>query len=340
MTGRIAIIDPCSAAGYPPAALAGGGLGGTEATILRVATALRPLAEVVHFQNGRTEVEKTGAGVMRPLADASAPMPDATLIVINSWKVACKLRRAHPKARIDLWLHVYPGRHNRPMARALATSGIGVVCVSATHAARLRAFLGEGALEIGFVYNPVADGLAPDGTPREPDRLLFASSPHKGLSQVFAQFHAARAEIPDLTLAVADPGYLVWDTGPAPAGVTFLGALPHHALLAEMRRSLCLFCPQTTFAETFGLVLAEANATGTPVLVHRDVGANAEIVGDERQMVDGNDMAQIVDRLRRWRAAPPAVKADAAFRLATVAERWACHLGLAPASSAAFGRVS
>ena len=321
--GTLAFVDPCCARGYTPAALSSGGLGGTEATVLRVATALSQQIEVLHFQKSRTDTARTEAGLMRPLTEAFAPRPAITFVVINAWKVACKLRKSQPEARILLWLHVHPGRHNRPMAKALAQAGIAVICVSASHAATLRGFLADGPpLSIDHVYNPIATGLASDDTPHDPDRLLFASSPHKGLAQVFSHFRAARAAIPSLTLAVADPGYLAWDTGPVPDGVTFLGALPQAQLIGEMRRALCLFYPQRHFAETFGLVMAEANAVGLPVLAHHDIGANAEVLGDRAQLIDATDEALIIDRLRAWRARRPNVAANPAFRLEAVVQRW------------------
>ncbi len=330
MTGEIvAIVDPCCAAGYTPRMLRAGGLGGTEATVLRVSRALGPRTTVVHYQKGRDSAEATPAGRMLPLDDAFVPGAATTFLVINSWKVACKLRKAHVQARILLWLHIHPGRHNRAMAVALNSADIGVVCVSQSHAAQLRTFLGgDTPLQIDHIHNPIADSLCPDTTPRDPDRLLFASSPHKGLAQVFRQFSAARAAISGLTLAVADPGYLAWNTGPVPEGVSFLGTLPHESLIAEMRKALCLFYPQNTFAETFGLVLAEANAVGLPVLVHRDLGANAEVVGDPAQLIDGTNTAMIVDRLREWRAAPLIVRGNADFGLDTVVGRWADILRL------------
>ena len=120
----------------------------------------------------------------------------------------------------------------------------------------------------------------------------------------------------------SDPGYLRWDAGPAPDGTVLLGALPHADLIARMRRALCLFYPQTTFAETFGLVLAEANAVGTPVLVHPGLGANDEVVRGSGQAVHGRDVDAQLERILRWRADPPRVTVHPEFRLARVAERW------------------
>jgi len=324
----VAVVDPCCAGAYAPASLVSGGLGGTEATVLRVAGALSGRVGITHFQKNRCAAEFGDAGPMRPFDDVFEARGISTFLVINSWKVACRLRKAHPEARIVLWLHVHPGRHNRPMAGRLRAADVEIVCVSRSHADWVRGFLGaDAALRIGHVHNPIDDDLLPDATPRDPDRLLFASSPHKGLAEVFTWFSECRKAIPGLTLAVADPGYLAWETGPAPEGVVFLGKLPHRAVIAEMRRSLCLFQPQTTFAETFGLVLAEANAVGTPVLVQRDLGANVEVAGDPAQLVDGG-VGQAIERLRGWRAMPPVVRCDPKFRLSAVARRWSTLLGV------------
>jgi glycosyltransferase involved in cell wall biosynthesis len=128
--------------------------------------------------------------------------------------------------------------------------------------------------------------------------------------------------VPELLLAIADPGYLSWDTGPVPDGVIFLGSLSHPALIRQMRRSLCLFNSQTSFAETFGLVLAEANAVGTPVLVHRGLGANDEIVSDSDQKIDGRDPGQILSRIESWRHTFPRVSTNPNFRLTSVVQNW------------------
>ncbi|MFP7571039.1 glycosyltransferase [Marivita sp. S2033] len=324
-TGRVpvAIVDPCCTAGYDLPELEAGGLGGTEATVLRVATALAPRYDITHYQSGRSHRQRSEAGQLRPLQNLDEARRPAALIVINRWKVAIKLRKQHPDMPIFLWLHVYPGRHNRKMGAALKAADITVICVSNMHARKLAEFLGtEDLPSIRVIYNPLDDDLHPDATTRVPDRLLFASSPHKGLAEVFRQFATLRRDIPNLTLAVADPGYLRWDTGPVPEGVVFLGSLSHPALIRQMRRALCLFYPQTTFAETFGLVLAEANAVGTLVLVHDGLGANAEIVTDADQRVDGHDPAQILSRIQAWRRAAPPVMANPAFRLSRVAEDW------------------
>ncbi|MFD2740086.1 glycosyltransferase [Sulfitobacter aestuarii] len=320
---RIALVDPMCREGYSPASLTAGGLGGTEATVLRIARALGDDFAFTHYQKGRDRVQDSPAGVLRPLCQIERLDAEA-IIVINAWKVAVKLRKAHPDLPIFLWLHVHPGRHNRRMGAALHRAGIAVICVSRSHVAELRDFLSPGPLpDILHVYNPIADGLAPDDTPRRRNRLLYASSPHKGLAEVFARFDRLRRALPELTLALADPGYLRWDAGPVPQNVVSLGTLSHAALIRQMRQSLCLFYPQTGFAETFGLVLAEANAVGTPVLAHAGLGANDEVVSTAGQLLDANDPEAILSRIRAWQAAPPRIVGKPCFRLSQLREDWA-----------------
>lgn len=328
MTPRlvIGIVDPCCPSGYGAGTLATG-LGGTEATVLNVVGALTGSFRFQLFQNRRTEASQAAGVAAFPLAEADRA-DCAAMVVINSWKAACRLRTRHPDVPITLWLHIFPGRHNRAMGAALRDHGIDVVCVSQSHADALVAFLGDGPKpRIGHIWNCIADDLTPDATPRDPDLLLYASSPHKGLAEVLARFAALRDRMPGLRLEVADPGYLRWEVGEIPAGVTMLGRLDHPALIDRMRCALCLFYPQTTFRETFGLVLAEANAVGTPVLAQAGLGANDEVLRGAGQCRDVSDPDLVEQQVRAWQARAPAVSVLAGFRLAAVADRWAGHLG-------------
>jgi hypothetical protein len=114
---------------------------------------------------------------------------------------------------------------------------------------------------------------------------------------------------------------------------------------------LCTFIPNFVIPETFGLVFAESNAIGTPVLTH-DCGAAVEVLGDRSQVLPVTVAARVyetllhnvppgwragparlagslgmfdvyTERIRAWRAgARPRVGPDSRFRLATVKEQW------------------
>ncbi|MEI4488792.1 glycosyltransferase family 4 protein [Frigidibacter sp. MR17.14] len=332
MIEALAFVDPMAPKDYSGAPGHLAGLGGTEASLVKVAEALADSAPVVFERSWRRRPEIV-SGVQYRSFDAKAPLPGpiATIVVINSWKVALRLRRLHPDATILLWLHVFPGRHNRGMGPALRNADIPIICVSQSHARWLATFLGTDAPRIRHIYNPIAEDLVPDTTQRDPDLLLFASSPHKGLNEVFQHFTVVRHRWPDLRLAVADPGYLSWPTGAVPDGVTFLGRLSPEVLAQWMRRSLCLFYPQTQFAETFGLVIAEANAVGCPALLHAGLGANDEIAGHHGQCIDTTAPAAVERKLAEWRAvsatAPMSVTLSDGLRLSAVVAAWRAELG-------------
>lgn len=331
MSGGITFVDTLAPRAYSGIQGQLTGLGGTEATVVRIAQSLALRFRITVRQSARQGPDALSGGVRYGRFDFGRPLPEAprVIVVVNSWKIAPKMARMHPDARVIVWQHVFPGRHNRALAPALRASGVEVICVSAAHAHWLRRFLGAGAPSIGRIHNPIDDDLVPDDTPRDPDLMLFASSPHKGLGQVFRRFETLKQRVPSLRLVVADPGYLAWPSGPAPAGVIPLGRLEKPKLIRWMRRSLCLFYPQDQFAETFGLVIAEANAVGCPALLQRGLGANDEVASDLGQCIDSGDPGAVAARIADWRNAigrRPLATARAEFRLSHVADQWAALL--------------
>jgi glycosyltransferase involved in cell wall biosynthesis len=331
MNGSLRIIDPCAPRAYTTLDDMHC-LGGTEATVLRIARSLAGTQDVTVEQAVR-DAHDVADGLRFVPMDLMRTA-GRTIIVINSWKVALICRRRNPDARICVWQHVVPGRHNRQMGADLADAGITIICVSHSLAATVRRLL-PGGVEVTAIHNPVADDLLADATPRDPDLLLFASSPHKGMDQVARAFATLRRTLPGLRLELADPGYLAWNIGAFPEGVVALGTLTHAGVIAKMRQALCVFYPQTRFAETFGLVIAEANAVGCPALVHRGLGANDEVVSDASQCVDGADSAAIADRIIAWRKTPPTVTLRPQFRLGSVLADWRGFLAQSAACSTA-----
>ncbi|MGC1730330.1 MAG: glycosyltransferase family 4 protein, partial [Steroidobacteraceae bacterium] len=229
-----------------------------------------------------------------------------------------------------------------------------IVCVSdylrtrvAATVARIR---GCEHLVVHRIYNPVDDGLVPDDAAIDPDKLVFFSSPNKGLKFTLDAFRALRRRMPQLRLCVGNPGYR-----DLPAqrldGVEWLGSLPHARIVAEARTALCTFSANFVIPETFGLVFAESHAVGTPVLTH-DCGAAAEVLADREQLLPvgaaprvyetllhnltprrriwAADLADrlglfdgYIERIGGWhRGARPRVGPDPRFRLSRVAAEW------------------
>ncbi|HZF14635.1 MAG TPA: glycosyltransferase [Steroidobacteraceae bacterium] len=300
---------------------------------------------------------RTAEGRYRP--------PDAMpavehVVLLRDPRAIESLRRLFPNARIHLWLHdlMAPGstraRWLAGADAALATAGGAVICVSDFLQQRVEAVLRNlarsSAVELRTIFNPIDDALDRDGSSVDPQKLIFLSSPNKGLGYSLAAFQAVRRAFPGMRLCVANPGYRALQPIALP-DVEWLGILPPARAFAEARSALAVFMPNFVLLETFGLVFAEANAVGTPVIAH-DCGAAREVLHPRNPVlpVHGGQRRferftaplgwrtklslagvarrlsifdDYVETLRAWRGgARPLVSADPRFRISRVAQDW------------------
>ncbi len=319
---RVLFIDPVCQDQYRLTDLGRRPLGGTEATLLRVAAGLASRGhQITICQKSRRHSEREGAISFRAFEYRkpwTGPAPDA-VVCLRSPKVMRWLRKEFPKQKLFLWLHCFPGTRRHNIGTLARRHQFTVLAVSHSHASFIQQRCGVGAK---VIYNPLQPNLdLYRGEPKDLDSLIFYSSPHKGLAEVLDKFAALRDSHPYLKLKVANPGYLTGENIDLP-GVVDLGPLPHAEVLKEVASSLCVFYPQTTFAETFGLIFAEANAVGTPVLAH-DLGSAREILSSRDQIVDCTDPHSIADTISQWRSLPPSVGSpDPNFSLTRILDDW------------------
>lgn len=374
----VLFYDPGCPAPYSRRTLETAALGGTEATVVRIAEALD--AEVM--QHNRTDAEgryrpadpaARGSLGHEPAGELPARRGESRggpahrvehLVILREPRAVLPLCRRFPGARPYLWLHDLVrlgskrGRRLAASAGTLARLGVTLVCVSDFQRSQAQAVLARAGVanrvRAVTLYNPVEDALEPDAAPVDPEKLVFFSSPNKGLAFALDAFRAVRREYPRMRLCVGSPGYKsARQAGIAgvPDGVEWLGPLPHARILREVRTALCVFYPNFVLPETFGLVLAEAKAVGTPVLTH-DCGAAAEVLADPRQTLPVAPAAQgferaarlvpaalrpalaawaarrgvfdpYVARIKAWRGGDrPRTVPDPRFRLTAVAEQW------------------
>jgi glycosyltransferase involved in cell wall biosynthesis len=256
--------------------------GGTEASVIRIADSLGAYV----MQHNRTEAYST----YRP----PGRMPGIEhVILIRDSRALPSLHELYPDARVYLWLHdrLHPGstrgRRLASAAQLLSKLAVKVICVSDSQRRGVEATLQKIGIEERVractIYNPVDEALVPDQSPVDNDKLVFFSSPNKGLAFTLDAFQALRRRMPDLRLTVGNPGYKVRPSTRI-QGVEYLGPQPQERIHAEVRTALCTFFPNFVIPETFGLVFAESQAVGTPVLTH-DCGAAAEIVVDPQQLL-------------------------------------------------------
>ncbi|HEY1899526.1 MAG TPA: glycosyltransferase [Steroidobacteraceae bacterium] len=345
---RLVFFDPSCPLPYDTRDLRARAMPGTEASVARIADALG--AWVVQHNRALAWERYVPPQRMHGIDHA---------VVIRDSRALAQAQELFPGARLHLWLHdkMRPaskrGRRLRGTAGLLRAANVSVICVSHTHQRDVLNTLrwaGVPDLPVRSLYNPVADGLQPDGSIIDDRRLVFFSSPNKGLAFALDAFGALRRALPDLCLVVGNPGYKVGAAG-AFAGVVFLGSQPQAAIHQQVRGALCTFQPNFLIPETFGLVYAESHALGTPVLTH-DFGAAVEIVADPRQVLpvkaayrcyegmvgslaprwrrvparlaDGLGLFDAyVARIREWRTGGrPVVGPDPRFALSTVTAQW------------------
>lgn len=295
---QMVIMDPVTPQAYSDKTLSHRPLGGTEATVIRIAEAM----DAIVLQHNREDND----GRYRVV---SSPVAADFLIVLRDPKAALEMAERFPNAKKWLWLHDLSGpatdRGKKLLSYApqLAAKGIGIVCVSDFHASQVRSnFLSLPLPQwprVVRIYNPVdVSGVSNVKTVTDPNKLVFFSSPHKGLDYaltIFAQLHKRDR---NLQLYIANPGYLPGLSAQR-SGVVNLGAIPHHQILRHVQDALCTFYPNYVYPETFGLALAESNALGVPVLTH-DIGAAAEVLNGAGQFVDVPRMRPLADSLF-WR---------------------------------------
>ena len=336
---RILFADTSHPKAYGFDDLAAHAMGGTESSVLRTAKILSKHKHTVSiYQQHRERHEhQQGVNFIGPAQLAALEAPDH-VVVLRKFPQLRAFQQQFPQAQTHLWIHTYKNweyvlKRGVRMARPWQLIGN-----SHTHAADCDRLLHQGLLgrmfnvfkpriPISTCYNPIPAALA-DHPPqaRDPNKLLFLSAPNKGLAQVLASFQQLNQLLPELQLYVANPGSRE-DQPESLANVHYLGALPADEVKQHLATSLCVFYPQDSFAETFGLIYAEANALGTPVLAH-DIGAAREILHPNNPLINAQDLSQITHTIQTWQQALPQVSYRPEFDEPAIYQQWVEALGL------------
>lgn len=334
---RILFYDVSTPRPYAGCSLRNEALGGTEATVIRIAEGLAPYHRIFVAQHGRQD-DCVDAGVHYISLHAAQRLEIQqafdVVVLLRDDKFLTAVAHQFRTAKLYFWMHNVPSRNLFHVKARLIKYGFDIIAVSHF----LRDLIEERlqgkwyqrlfednqnvfpTIKVHVLYNPIADGLKPDQTAWLPHKLIFLSSPQKGLTQTLQLFQCILKKFPDYELHIANPGYREMEITALPQ-VNILGKLPHHAVMQHVRESFCVFYPQSIRVETFGLIYAEANAVGTPVLAHQ-FGAAAEVLSDPDQLLNGRKAANILSKLVAWRAHRPVVQGKEAFRLTQVVQSW------------------
>ncbi len=210
-------------------------------------------------------------------------------------------------------MHLHRPEHASPAKRAYARWMVGralrlsarVIAVSEATKKEILAFGPEHSGKVDVIPNGVEEKFFLEGEERnagvcrvpaalsrvpsfERPYLLFLGNdkPHKNLDGLLAAFASLRKAEPDLELILAG----VSTSRPVPPGTRALGLVPDAELLPLLRGARALVLP--SFAEGFGLPVAEAMAAGTPVACS-DLPALREVAGDAAVFFDPHDTASL-----------------------------------------------
>lgn len=312
---------------YSHDTLINGVLGGTEATVLRIGESLEGLGyDVVYKQRHRTST----TGRFEAL-DSSLSTPPKVVITLRDAGHYISNKKRWPKARHFLWLHDYvSGEYQQHLQHHLKDGSAEVIAVSEFHKSNITDALYtlclKGKIKVKRIYNPIhfpdfdsASYLFPQIDER---KLVFFSSPHKGLDYTLKMFSYLINIDPTYKLYIANPGYIKGEIESHP-NVINLGSLTHIEVIKHVESALCVFYPNITFPETFGLVYAEANSVGTPVLAH-PIGAAREVLDPNKgQLIDCRLYKDVVDTVIKWgKGSRPDVGVNSKFEIHSIVEDW------------------
>lgn len=322
----ILFIDGVSYKHYDTAILDVEPLGGTEATVIRVAEGLAARGYTVGVANKHTLEPTMGAyAYYLPLNDDLINYsPDHVVSLRGTTAMA-----AFPKAYKYSWQHDFPDKRILDMVPAFLEHNAVVIGVSDFHKNELsRWFTNENWAKVPKtvrIYNPVDPRIEVARKTKvayDRNSIVWAASPHKGLDQAIEQFKILKAILPSVTLKVFHAGYIdakFYNVD----GVMNYGAVPCQRLWQEMSASLCTFYP-TDFIETFGLIAAESNAVHTPIAT-MGIGALTESVQSSDQLVSRYDYAGLLKKVETWYNEPntrPEVCLQPRFALQGVIDQW------------------
>lgn len=322
----LVFIDPVTPINYDSTMLNTQAMGGTEASILRVAIGMAKYGlKVAILQHLRKE-ESVGNGVYYLPLDYLEKCTVEITVHIRSIQYLDQTK----DAKQLLWMHDLAQPKIADWLPKLKEHDVQVIAVSRWHEENLRQYLKD-YKKLTYIYNPLDEKLSGEfrGTRKyNKDYFIWAASPHKGLFEAIELFKQVRQKIQDQKesadpkLIIFNPGYLNVDQIISIPGVHVEGPVSPIGLWQFMQNALCVFYP-TQFEETFGCIAAEANAVGTPILTCRKA-ALMESVSGGAQLVNSGDDKEVIRRAVQWYfKGAPKVKAQKIFYFNRIIKDWA-----------------
>lgn len=312
----VLFIDDVCPRPYDAATLHSTSQGGTESTVTRIAEGL---AERGWF----TAVEQHNRIEARGRYWSRCDDPTSGLSAVVCLRDPNSLYRASkhfPGAKLYLWSHdLYSEQATEQVSKAVRETASSVVCVSNFHKLQIRRSGYLGPIQVS--HPPIDPAIERQPDVYDPFQLVWFSSPHKGLKQALEIFAEIYKRDSRFKFVVHNPGYFEDHKTDQP-GVIIKPPGNYFDSIESVRGSLCVFYPNMVFPETFGIVFAEAEALGTPVLTH-DLGAAREVLDHPQEIMDCRNTEKVVERVLHWsRGNRPVVRVNPKFSLKKSLDSW------------------
>lgn len=297
MTPRIVFWCPRALEPWAPPSLISTGIGGSETAVVHVAKHFADAGWLVDVFNSpeQFEGEHDGVGYWDPSRyDAGQPCD-----VFVSWRDPAAIDVPSPARARVCWMH---DLHAGPDAGPLLARFDRVLGVSRWHADYLAQQYG--LTNTGHVPNGIDLARFAEPVRKVPWRVVFGSSPDRGLDRLLALWPEIVKAEPEATLHVAygwenvdkrvaagDQGYAAFKDRIVRAmealpSVTWRGRLGQDDL-ARFYQEAWAWAYPTSFTEVSCITAMEAMAGGA-IPVCSSVAALKETVGDGGLVVDGN----------------------------------------------------
>ncbi len=292
-------------------------LGGMESSVVRVAEGLGSLGlSVAVVEGGVPNFETTMGQFCFFLHSDSIPE-----ISCRHFIQVRNNNNSHlfPESKHYIWMH------NTAKEDWKLDKKVTVIGVSRWHRNQIRDVTDNG--NIKYIYNPLSEDLfSMERIPHDPNLLIWASSPHKGLGKALEIYKILKKRNDKFQLCIFNPGYFQLDTVNLSTipGVSVYGMMSSRQMWSLMRKALCVLYP-SDYPETMCLVAAEANALGTPVATYSR-GALKEVVSSSNQMVEPGNESGLMDKIMEWqKGSRPVVSGREEFKFSGVIMKW-CKL--------------
>ncbi|MFN8392696.1 MAG: glycosyltransferase family 4 protein [Bdellovibrionota bacterium] len=274
-------------------------LGGIETAVIRLAAALDSLGQDVTVM---TPVENPPLSQplylpFRALQDLG---PTDVLIAVRDWQPLLLPLKA--KRRLFWTGDSYDQAQSVGIGDRRVQRAVDWFCaVSGWHAETICAASGFPSEKTYLLQNGIHPEYFTGSEARVRKRLIYSSTPYRGLQHVPGMYRQLKQKHPELELKVFS-GYGVYaGSGPPAAalkeyevlkselesmpGCSVVGSVTQIQLAREMMRASLLFYPNT-FEETSCITAMEAQAAGCAIVTSKK-GALPETVGDAGILIDG-----------------------------------------------------